>query len=47
MQTITKRIQSNYTLAFKLAVVEQIEKAEITYKQCTKTICDFLTATFA
>lgn len=33
MQSITKRIQSNYTLAFKLAVVEQIEKAEITYKQ--------------
>jgi transposase-like protein len=28
-----KRTQQDYTLAFKLAVVEQIEKGELTYKQ--------------
>lgn len=28
-----KRIQRDYTLSFKLAVVEQVEKGELTYKQ--------------
>jgi transposase-like protein len=28
-----KRTQRDYTMAFKLAVVEQIEKGEITYKE--------------
>ncbi|MGX0665373.1 hypothetical protein ACUXE8_002852, partial [Ralstonia pickettii] len=27
-----KRTQRDYTLAFKLAVVEQVEKGELTYK---------------
>lgn len=33
MESRTKRTQSDYTLAFKLAVVEQVEKGELTYKQ--------------
>lgn len=28
-----KRTQRDYTMAFKLAVVEQVEKGELTYKQ--------------
>lgn len=28
-----KRTQGDYTLAFKLSVVEQVEKGELTYKQ--------------
>ncbi|MFM5011827.1 IS3 family transposase, partial [Aeromonas veronii] len=28
-----KRTQRDYSLAFKLALVEQIEKGELTYKQ--------------
>lgn len=28
-----KRTQRDYTLAFKLAVVEQVEKGELTYRQ--------------
>lgn len=31
-----KRIQRDYTLGFKLAVVEQVEKGELTYKQAQK-----------
>lgn len=33
MKTYTKRTQRDYSLAFKLAVVEQVEKGEMTYKQ--------------
>lgn len=33
MKTIPKRTQRNYSLAFKLAVVDQVEKGEMTYKQ--------------
>lgn len=33
MQAGVKRTQRDYTLAFKLAVVEQVEKGELTYKQ--------------
>lgn len=33
METGTKRTQRDYTLAFKLSVVEQVEKGELTYKQ--------------
>lgn len=29
----TKRTQRDYSLAFKLAVVEQVEKGELTYRQ--------------
>lgn len=33
METSVKRTQRDYTMAFKLAVVEQVEKGELTYKQ--------------
>ena len=33
MDTRIKRTQRDYTTAFKLAVVEQVEKGEMTYKQ--------------
>jgi len=33
MESGLKRTQKDYTLAFKLAVVEQVEKGELTYKQ--------------
>lgn len=33
MESGIKRTQRDYTLAFKLAVVEQREKGELTYKQ--------------
>lgn len=33
MQSISKRTQRDYSLAFKLAVVDQVEKGELTYKQ--------------
>ena len=33
MDTSIKRTQRDYTLAFKLGVVEQVEKGELTYKQ--------------
>ena len=33
MEAGIKRTQRDYTLAFKLAVVEQVEKGELTYKQ--------------
>lgn len=32
-KSISKRTQRDYTLAFKLAVVGQVEKGELTYKQ--------------
>ncbi|TEW44471.1 IS3 family transposase, partial [Psychromonas sp. RZ5] len=31
-----KRTQRDYTLGFKLAVVEQVEKGDFTYKQAQK-----------
>lgn len=33
MESKIKRTQRDYTMAFKLAVVEQVEKGELTYKQ--------------
>ena len=33
MNTTSKRTQRDYSQAFKLAVVDQIEKGELTYKQ--------------
>ena len=33
MESGIKRTQKDYTLAFKLTVVEQVEKGELTYKQ--------------
>lgn len=33
MESIGKRTQRDYTLAFKLSVVEQVEKGELTYKE--------------
>ena len=33
MESGSKRTQRDYTLAFKLAVVEQVEKSELTYRQ--------------
>ena len=33
MESRIKRTQRDYTLAFKRAVVEQVEKGELTYKQ--------------
>lgn len=33
MESGAKRTQRDYTLAFKLAVVEQVEKGDLTYKQ--------------
>ena len=36
METGIKRTQRDYTLAFKLAVVEQVEKGECTYKEAQR-----------
>ncbi len=33
METRERRSQRDYTLAFKLSVVDQVEKGEMTYKQ--------------
>lgn len=33
MQSTTKRTQRDYTLTFKLSVVDQVEKGELTYRQ--------------
>jgi len=33
MESGIKRTQRDYTLAFKLSVVDQVEKGELTYKQ--------------
>ena len=33
MESRTKRTQRDYTMGFKLAVVEQVEKGELSYKQ--------------
>ncbi|MGX0597183.1 transposase-like protein, partial [Ralstonia pickettii] len=36
MEGQKKRTQRDYTLAFKLAVVEQVEKGELTYKEAQR-----------
>lgn len=36
MEQGTKRSQRDYSLAFKLSVVEQVEKGEMTYKEAQK-----------
>ncbi|MCT9074918.1 transposase family protein, partial [Cupriavidus gilardii] len=36
MERERKRTQRDYTLAFKLAVVEAVEKGELTYKQAQR-----------
>ena len=33
MKSISKRTQKDYSLAFKLSIVEKVEKGECTYKQ--------------
>ncbi len=33
MKPITKRTQRDYSLAFKLQIIDQVEKGELTYKQ--------------
>ncbi|MDT7519545.1 hypothetical protein RAE19_12635 [Rhodoferax sp. TBRC 17660] len=33
MESGIKRTQRDYTLAFKLSVVDQVEKGELTYKE--------------
>lgn len=33
MKSTSKRTQRDYSLAFKLMVVDQVEKGEMTYKQ--------------
>lgn len=36
MEQEVRRSQRDYSLAFKLSVVEQVEKGEMTYKQAQK-----------
>lgn len=36
MESGVKRTQRDYTLAFKLAVVDQVEKGELTYKEAQR-----------
>ena len=36
MDTREKRTQRDYTLAFKLAVVDEVEKGDLTYKQAQR-----------
>ena len=36
MESEVKRTQRDYTMAFKLAVVDQVEKGELTYKQAQR-----------
>lgn len=36
METGSKRTQRDYTLAFKLSVVEQVEKGELSYKDAQR-----------
>ena len=33
MQSTSKRTQRDYSLSFKLSIVDQVEKGELTYKQ--------------
>ncbi len=37
MKSTTKRTQKDYSIAFKLGVVEQVERGELTYKHKTNT----------
>lgn len=37
MESRVKRTQRDYTVAFKLAVVDQVERGELTYKQAQAT----------
>lgn len=37
IKSTSKRTQRDYTLAFKLTVVDQVEKGELTYKQAQAT----------
>ncbi|MEY4882814.1 MAG: hypothetical protein RIS34_668 [Pseudomonadota bacterium] len=37
MESGIKRSQRDYTLAFKLSVVEQVEKGELTYKEAQRS----------
>lgn len=37
MMTEFERTQRDYPLSFKIAVVEQVEKGEMTYKQAQQT----------
>ncbi len=37
MESGVKRSQRDYTLAFKLRVVDQVEKGELTYKEAQNT----------
>lgn len=37
--TSKKRTQLDYTLAFKLAVIDQVEKGQLTYKQAQRHYC--------
>jgi len=36
LKAVTKRTQRDYSLAFKLAVVEQVEKGELTYREAQR-----------
>jgi transposase len=36
METEVKRTQKDYRLAFKLSVVDQVEKGEMTYKEAQR-----------
>lgn len=36
MGAVEKRTQRDYTLAFKLSIVDQVEKGELTYKQAQR-----------
>ena len=38
MKTTSRRTQRDYSLAFKLAVVSQVEKGEMTYKVAQELI---------
>ena len=38
MNQYVKRTQRDYSLSFKSAVVEQVEKGEMTYRQATATV---------
>ncbi|MCL9824432.1 hypothetical protein M0F08_06545 [Ralstonia solanacearum] len=38
MEAQKKRTQRDYTQAFKLAVVEQVEKGELSYKEAQRRV---------
>ncbi len=39
MKSVTRRTQYDYSLAFKLDVVDQVERGELTYKQAQEKYC--------